>query len=257
MRITPLRSYYWRQKLKAVPGVLTLQHLLSAPNVRRQLATSKNMLCLEGFPRSGNGFSNVCLSLVLGVPPTSIAGHTHSVSNVRRALNRRLPTFVLLREPEAACTSLLAWGGCATLDDAFQAYEQFHTSLLPILGCITIVPFETLTKDPQAFLDLVSDRLGLPSATWDEMAAAGVAAALERSDRVRQIPGFLRTSLPTAEKERRSEALAEPLSRSATKSVLVRCKSLHGEILGSAPDLLGRAPAPIRRRRGNHEDGAS
>lgn len=144
-----LAGYAIRQRVKAVPGVMAAYLRLFNRSKLNQLTTDSTMMCMEGFPRSGNSFSFLCVVTLLGVPPKAISHHTHSPANVSRAVKRALPTYVFLREPKEACISLLLYGVCNTLEESLQVYEGFYRPLLPFLDRVVIIPFENLSRTRQ------------------------------------------------------------------------------------------------------------
>jgi len=232
--------YASRQAIRCWPGVLALQLKVLRPASATQLATRSSTLCLEGFPRSGNGFSYACVRDVVGVPQPAIAHHTHSPANILRAVRLGLPTYVLVRSPDDCCPSLVIWGASRALDDALSAYQAFHEALLPVLDQVTVVPFEQLTAAPETFVRQVADDLGRPQPRWDADVAASVRRTIERSDEARQVTGFVRASLPTEEKARLKAELAERAASPQVSALTTRCRTLREQILRTAPRVLGR-----------------
>jgi hypothetical protein len=219
--------YWLRQQIKSWPGVLATQLTLLRPGSAQQLARASTLLCVEGFPRSGNGFALTCVGEALDIPQSRIAHHTHSIANVRRAVGLGLPTYVLVREPGDCCASLVIWGASRTMDDGLKAYEAYHRALLALGPRVTIVPFEQLTADPEGFLRQVAADLGRPAPAWNEAVAALVQRAIERSDQRRSVAGHLRTSLPTEAKAR----LKARMDTAPASPRLARCRALRAQVL--------------------------
>ena len=234
-----LLSYALRQRIKAFPGVLKLRLLLLNRAARKQLVTDGTRICLEGFPRSGNGYSYICVRDVLRISGERVGHHTHSIANVKRAVKRGIPAFVLSREPASCGISLVAWGACRTFEDALRAYEQFYTALLPLLAFVTIIPFECLVEEPHLFICRVAEQLGMEAPVWNEAIARSVEEIAERANRTLHGGNPLRASLPHIEKElSKIEILKQPLAPEAAL-LLERCRMLRTRILASAPDVVG------------------
>ena len=229
--------YTQRQKIKAVPGILALQYLVFQRDMRSQFVTGATRICLEGFPRSGNGFAYACVRDILGVPQDGIAHHTHSFANVRRATQRRIPTFVLMREPLDCCLSAVLWGVCNTLEDAVSAYIQFHVGLPLLLERITIVPFEQLTGNPRIFLRHVARDTESWDFIWDERAAEFVKSVIREADERIHGDNVRRIILPSPEKESyKKDILARCLTPKAVR-LLESARLLMTEIIAAAPSL--------------------
>ena len=87
-------------------------------------------VCIEGFQRSGNTYFvalfqywNKC---------TDIVHHTHLGGTVKAALALGIPTAVLIRKPEEAIASIVAWDRQLAVTTALLSYILFHRSLLHI-----------------------------------------------------------------------------------------------------------------------------
>ncbi|HEX6859859.1 MAG TPA: hypothetical protein VF138_06635 [Caulobacteraceae bacterium] len=226
-------AYRLRQQIKALPGMLELHAAVRGKRAAGQLASPDKLICIEGFPRSGNSFALTCVRERLGVPQARIAHHTHSIANVRRAVGLGLATYVMLREPRACCESMAPWGAARSVDDALGAYEAYHRALFALLDQVTIVPFEALTRDPGAWLELVAADIGAPPPAWNEAIAAEISAMMKRGDERRKVEGRRRGSLPDGEKSRTEGELETPSS-----PLLLRCEKLREDILARAPHTL-------------------
>lgn len=233
-----LAGYALRQRIKALPGVLAIY--LSFCNLagRSQLATVFSKMCMEGFPRSGNSFSYRCVVTLLGVPPQVIAHHTHSPANVSRAVRRKLPTYVFVREPMDACVSLILYGACKTLEESLQFYEDFYRPLMPLLDRIVVIPFEDLVKSPAAFLNRVADDLKLDRVDWSAATAALMEDVVRRADEQYQVENYDRNSLPSDEKDRRKAQIASRELSPQTRARLERCTALRDTMLETAAQVV-------------------
>lgn len=77
-------------------------------NARYRIVSANHILALEAFPRSGSSFSHRAFEMANPDTHRLVATHIHRSSQVLRAAQLGLPTVVLVREPRAAVTSLLA-----------------------------------------------------------------------------------------------------------------------------------------------------
>lgn len=223
--------YADRQKIKALPGVLALQFMLVKRDARSQLVTRESQFCIEGFPRSGNGFSYLCARDVLNVPDARIAHHTHSPANIKRAIDRGVPAFLLTRNPRDACLSLIMYGACSTLEDALSAYEAFYAPLIRVRRQVICVPFEELVSTPQIYVTRLAAALGRDAPVWDEAAARQVDATMLEADRLRHGANVLRTNRPHPAKEQEKKVLEAQLLTPRVARLLDRCEALRAELL--------------------------
>lgn len=58
-------------------------------------------IVIEGYPRSANTFAVAAFEIAQG-KPSKIARHTHAIAQLKRAAALKLPTLVIIREPEQA-----------------------------------------------------------------------------------------------------------------------------------------------------------
>lgn len=82
---------------------------------RHWVLSRQTDLVVEGFPRSANSFAFHALKKMN--PDLAFATHTHSPAQIVLAARWRVPTMVLLRDPLAAVTGLLAFGRQLTRQD--------------------------------------------------------------------------------------------------------------------------------------------
>lgn len=108
--------------------------------------------CIEGFQRSGSSF--FLFLFRKKNKKAKIAHHTHAAEQVIRAVKYKLPTIVLIREPEEVIASLLAWDEKLKVKVALKAYICFHKRLLPYAKDMFIVSFEDVTEKP---VDIVKE----------------------------------------------------------------------------------------------------
>ncbi len=142
-RLLGYLSYTRRQRLRALPGLTPLQYWV-LQSASTSLVRPETLLCIEGFPRSGNSFAAMLATLGVDSAMEGMAGQTHAIANIRRAVKWEIPTFVLVREPLECCSSMVLFGGCNSLDDALKGYNDFHSWLLPIVDRITGHPRQLL-----------------------------------------------------------------------------------------------------------------
>jgi hypothetical protein len=104
--------------------------------------------CIEGLPRSGNGFAYV--AFLARNPETRVAHHMHVPMQVTRALRLGIPCAVLIREPLANLTSLVITSGGNDLSPelAFRMYIDYFRRLAKVRDDVALCRFEDVLEDP-------------------------------------------------------------------------------------------------------------
>lgn len=227
-----LLSFSTKQTLKALPGTLPLLFAFKSREVWPLIVNRHTRLCVSGFPRSANSFAFHCLHTSLAVEPSRIAHHTHSHADVLRAVRRRIPVFVLIREPLECCLSLTVMRkDVAGLEDALRAYAHFHTGILPVLPQVNVFPTEQLVANPAVFLTAAAGALELAPPQWDAAQAARVEQLMAGFNQGRD-PRCM--TIPNPERERAKQELWSRSESPRTLKALERCQQLRRQILVSA-----------------------
>lgn len=131
-----------------------------------QLARPTTDLLIEGFPRSGNTFAQVAVSMAQR-RPIEIAGHTHSPGNVLLGIKLRRPVCVLIRQPEAALRSLMVRSPGPGLAFHLRCYATFYEALLPARPGLVVARFSQVTSDLGGVVQRVNERFGAALVPFD------------------------------------------------------------------------------------------
>ena len=158
-------------------------------------------LCIEGCQSSSNSFVyNVFRHLG---PDLSIAHHTHSVSNLKRALRYDVPTLIVFRDPADAIPSLASRFKPTVEEGAFR-YRRFHEFVLDHVDQFILAGFEETTSQIGDTIRRVEARTPLTFAPHDPETVADEA--------IRHIKEWTaaegnegQISLPQQERERQKE----------------------------------------------------
>jgi len=225
-------SYTQRQRARALPGVLALQYRV-LKHLRSQLVLPASLLCLEGFPRSGNSFCGEILYNGVRSAREGMAGHTHAITNVWRAVKFDVPAFVVVRDPLDCCLSLLLMEGCSTLEDALGAYYDFHAKLLRLRDRVTVIPFEQLTRNPYGVVRRVAQQVGCELLAPEEVVVRAAKLAVETWNREVNQGNPLIDGLPNDQKETHKIEVLERSMNSKADLMLARCQALRSQILAA------------------------
>ena len=104
----------------------------------------KTILTIDGFPRSANTFS--FYHIISFIPGVLIAHHRHTWQQIFLSCLLGKPTFVLIRNPQDAVSSLITKKQYYTPFIAYLEYLVFYFPLLLFSG-YQVIPFQ-LAIDP-------------------------------------------------------------------------------------------------------------
>ncbi|MDB5437810.1 MAG: hypothetical protein JWM33_237 [Caulobacteraceae bacterium] len=230
---------------------------LRGASTRKQLASAQSRLCIEGFPRSGNSFSLTCALEIPGLEAGQVADHTHSSANVRRAVARGLPTFVVIRDPLEASLSLSVMGHITSIDDGLEAWLGFHRRIQPVMDRVVIVPLEVLGAEPYGFVQAVADAVGLAPPPPRPDFAAYMVERRRELDRAWGMPPT-HGSIPDASRDRAKKAMLGQVASGRAERLLKPARDAYDRILSSAPKILRPIALPIKldRRDGSRQAAA-
>jgi hypothetical protein len=139
---------------------------LTPLGLSRQI-TDKTDLIVEGFPRSGNTFTVFALQDV-AQNQLRISSHVHHPSQVKLAVQRDLPTVLVIREPIGALASYLTYGRHGRPTDVFREYYAYYQELIPYADRVLILNFEEIISDMPAIIDRINGRFAMALPPFDQ-----------------------------------------------------------------------------------------
>lgn len=155
---TLYRAEKWLQThVGGHPSVYFPLHSLTGRN-SRQVVGPGTEIVIEGYPRSANSFAVVAFRRAQR-RKVRIANNLHVPAQVIRAARLRIPTLLLLRNPEDAVLSL-AIRDPISLGQALKYYVSFHESVAEYSGSYVLGLFEEVTADYGAVIERVNTRFG-------------------------------------------------------------------------------------------------
>lgn len=114
---------------------------------------------IEGYPRSANTFA-VAAFAAAQPDPVRIAHHVHAPAQVIAAVHRRLPTLVLIRDPEEAVTEFVLLKPVLTVAQALRGWMRFYGPLLPYRGRFVGARTEEVLSDFGLVIRRLNERFG-------------------------------------------------------------------------------------------------
>lgn len=126
----------------------------------RRIVSPQHEIVIEGFPRSANSYFVKKFISQNGGYDIRVATHTHSPAQVKLAVNWKIPTVVLYRNPKDAILSWIALGIITKrqsqsnqeevlkrIDLMLKRCIYFYTEILKLSGEIKLVDFAKVTKN--------------------------------------------------------------------------------------------------------------
>jgi hypothetical protein len=145
-----------RRAVRASPTLYRL-YLRTGDPKNTRLPRGGDLLHLTGFPRSANTYASY---LVLTAAPgceDRISTHHHAPATIRMALQARVPTVVLIRDPLEAIASKLVMVRATPFDEQranelVRDYSAYYHYVERVRNRITIIDTRSVIQDPVQFL---------------------------------------------------------------------------------------------------------
>jgi len=164
-----------------------------------RISNSESDICIEGFPRSGNTyFVSAFFSWNRGI---AVAHHSHLAGSAKYAIRREIPTVILVREPQDAVASVMAWDGLLWAPVALLSYIHFYRVLWKYRQKFLVLSFDDVTQRPDECVQIINRRFNTTflceefSVLVDERIRARLKTVDLRHDR-----GGTNSSLPNQQK---------------------------------------------------------
>ncbi len=152
-------KFYAKLFIKRWPWLyFPLLHLTGSP--RRHLHVRRDTeIVIEGYPRSANTFA-VCAFLFAQGRSVKIARHLHAPAQIVQAAHWKIPTLVLIRQPEDAILSLLVREPLLSAKQAFREYIKIYSTIFPYPHGYVLATFEEVTQDFGEVIDGINLKFG-------------------------------------------------------------------------------------------------
>ena len=127
---------------------------------RGEVVEAGTDVVIEGFPRCASSFVVAAFRLAQEPRATRIAHHTHMPAQVAAAARMRVPTIVLIREPQATIVSHLIRNPDLPAGPAVRGYVRFYAPLVRHRASFVIGDFAEITTDLGATIGRLNDLFG-------------------------------------------------------------------------------------------------
>lgn len=116
-------------------------------------------IVIDGFPRSANTFAVLAFRRSQR-RQVEIAHHTHTPAQIIRAVQWSVPVLLLVRQPEAAITSLMLRNPALGPDGCLREYIRFYRRLYGSRNALVIGEFDQVVADFGRVIARVNARYG-------------------------------------------------------------------------------------------------
>lgn len=186
-------------------GSVAGNHLIFLPVFRKfkkrypKITEIDTDICIEGYPRSGNSY--FVSAFLHWNPGLNVSHHTHLAGSIKYAIQRGLPTIILIRRPEDVITSVLVWDGLLSTGLALASYIRFYGTLWKHRKNYLVFTFDDVIKSPDICVQRINQRFNSQFHQTGFSAAIDVVikARLERVDSRHNRKG-VNSSLPNSDK---------------------------------------------------------
>ena len=114
---------------------------------------------IDGYTRCASTFAVYAFQLAQQ-RPVRMAHHLHAPAQLIAAAKARLPTIVVIRDPEGAILSQAVREPGIALQDALWAYTRFYSRLLPYRSSYVVADSTEITTDFSSVVRRLNARFG-------------------------------------------------------------------------------------------------
>lgn len=185
-------------------------------------------IVIEGFPRSGNSFAYNAFRQVN--PDVQIAHHLHVPAQIRMAARLRIPMMILIRDPEAAVSSLLVRQPSLNAGIALDRWMRFYRTAHAFRDRLVLVPFGELTRDFSSAITRVNRRFGTTFGVFAHTPAnAGRVFSVIEQLHVAAFGEVRHSHLPRPSEKR--EALKRNVDLSTARKAVADARALYASLV--------------------------
>jgi hypothetical protein len=155
-----------RSRFAELPGIYLPFARLRYPGPSPKVIDRETEFVIDGYTRSASTFAVHAFQSAQS-RPVRLAHHLHAPAQLIVAARRRIPTIVVIREPEGAVLSQVIREPHVSIRGALVSYQRFYSRLLPYAGSFVVGEFEEVTTDFGSVIGRVNDRFGTSFAEFE------------------------------------------------------------------------------------------
>ena len=228
----PLRSFFGRYPLLfySFYGLIPKNRMLSV--------NRNTQLVIEGFPRSANTFAVVAFNKA---QPTKlqIAHHMHVPAQIIKAVQKKIPTIVLIRNPKDAVVSLVMYDSRISLAQALKCYISFYQTIYIYRAKYVVARFEEVINNYSNVIDKTNHKFRTdfitpahdnlePKAFFKDIETIGKIEAIRQG---KAEYSELNVARPSSIRDFLKKELIQRIERMEYREDLIAAEKIHREFL--------------------------
>lgn len=190
---------------------------------------------IEGTPRSGNTFAVAAFELAQR-RRVKTAHHLHAAAQVIVAVNRGIPTLVLIRNPVDSALSHMIREPWISAGQALSTWVRFYGSTMPLKNGVVVATFEQVTSDFGEVIREVNRKFGAAFEEF-EHTEVNVTRALEIVEQGNRdnfgVLDEITVARPSAERERLKAELRCTLEEDRVAKLCARANFIYRALVPS------------------------
>lgn len=186
-------------------------------------------ICIDGYPRSANSFS--VRMFKLGNPNVNIAHHTHSIGNLKKAIENGIPSVALIRDPEYAIVSSVIAHKKDNIEDEIYRYISIYRWVESNLDNLVIADFDCVINNFNVIINNINNRFNKSFSLIDDVCDADTQVKNDiekRYDKLGQSKMSHIKPVPTKGRDQEKERLRDSVLKN---SDFQEAKKLYNNIM--------------------------
>ncbi len=198
------------------------------PSATHQIARETDLV-IEGYPRSGNSFSEAAFRWSQRPNQVRLAHHIHQPAQIIQAVRWGVPAIILIRQPEDAILSYSIYQPECSLRQNIRYYNRFYRSLLPYLDQCVVATFEQVTGDFGTIIENVNQTYSTNFLRFDHSPdnEEQIFAWLKGHARKVSSQYENQVAVPNAQRQSQRETLRHRLQTDTLSSLLNEAEGLY------------------------------
>lgn len=201
-------------------------------------------LVIEGFPRSANTFA-VWAFRQVQQDEVRLAHHLHYPAQVIRAAQWRIPTLVLIRNPQDAVLSLVMRRPLLSVEQALRHYISFYKTAARYTDAFVLGRFEEVIADYGAIIERVNEKFGTRFSIFEhtEENVEKVYSRIEERHRAqyREKLSETRIARPSVTKEEMKRRMRSDLETTQRRRLLAEAMAVYEHLTTHAFSIADTA----------------
>ena len=200
------------------------------------LPSARDCLYLDGYPRSGNTYFTAAIKHIYA--DIHFANHLHQVAPIKIALQRGVPTFLLMRNPEEAIASYFhhvrdprstssksRWNDKDLCYALAVSWLLYYTNVSRLKEKIHLISADSAFQKPALAVKRIVELSRLPDISGLDEKFASFDRYFKKHDSSKAQGS---TSFPDSSREEQKEEIRKLVR---TCALLDQCREIHGKLV--------------------------